>query len=203
MSLAAKILHCNEFASVVSNIGESIYCAEAADFFSQSLDCSLKEALFSLRKSRETFQCLDPAILALEKLKGHLFRKMFECVRGSSSTIVRDEFFVVAHGDVWLNNIMWLYDGRNQCNGVKFIDLQTLRYTSPVIDILHFLYTSTEYLTRKIYMDRLIDDYVESLYLNLQKFDVHDEYVPNLQTLNDTIRKELRDRSMYGVLFEK
>lgn len=155
MSLAAKILHCNEFASVVSNIDESIYCAEAADFFGASLECSLKEALFSLRKSSQTMQCLDPAIRQIEKLKGKLFRQMFECVRGESR-IVRDEFFVVAHGDLWLNNIMWLHDSRNKCDGVKFIDLQTLRFTSPVIDILHFLYTSTEYTVRNQYMDQLI-----------------------------------------------
>lgn len=83
MSLAAKILHCSEFATVISNISESIYCAEAADFFTQSLECSLKEALFSLRKSSQTFAGLDPAIKQLEKLRGQLFRQMFECVRGS------------------------------------------------------------------------------------------------------------------------
>lgn len=83
LSLAAKILHCNEFATVVSNIGESIYCAEATDFFTQSLECSLKEALFSLRKSNQTFVGLDPAIQQIEKLKGQLFRHMYECVRGS------------------------------------------------------------------------------------------------------------------------
>lgn len=90
---------------------------------------------------------------------------------------------------------MW----QNDCKNVKFIDLQTLRYTSPVIDILHFLYTSTEYSVRAQFMDQLIDDYVDSLYATLQKFDVHDEYVPNVQKLNEIIRSELRDRSMYGL----
>lgn len=83
LSLAAKILHVGEFTAVVSNIHESIYCAEAAEFFTQSLECSLKEALFSLRKSSQTFACLDPAIRQIEKLKGKLFRQMYECVRGN------------------------------------------------------------------------------------------------------------------------
>lgn len=122
MSLAAKILHCDEFATVISNINESIYCAEAAEFFTQSLECSLKEALFSLRKSSQTFPSLDPAIRQIEKLKGQLFRKMFECVRGSApGDESRDDFFVVAHGDLWVNNIMWRFDNRNKCDGVKFI----------------------------------------------------------------------------------
>lgn len=110
-----------------------------------------------------------------------------------------EDFFVVAHGDLWVNNLMWRYDNRNKCDGVKFIDLQTLRYTSPVIDILHFLYTSTEFPMRQKYMDRLIDDYVESLYETLQKFDVHEDYVPNIETLNSIIRQELRDRAIYGL----
>lgn len=94
---------------------------------------------------------------------------------------------------------MWRYNNRNDCDSVKFIDLQTLRYTSPVIDILHFLYTSTEYAMRAQFMDQLIDDYVDSLYKTLQRFGAHDEYVPNIQTLNEIIRNELRNRSMYGL----
>lgn len=94
---------------------------------------------------------------------------------------------------------MWRYDNRNKCDGVKFIDLQTLRFTSPAIDILHFLYTSTEYSMRQKYMDQLVDDYVESLYGTLQKFDVHEDYVPNIETLNSIIRQELRDRAIYGL----
>lgn len=93
LSLAAKILHCSEFASVVSNIDESIYCAEAADFFTQSLECSLKEALFSLRKSSQTFVGLDPAIHQIEKLKGKLFRKMYECVRGDRGMKIEFKHF--------------------------------------------------------------------------------------------------------------
>lgn len=106
---------------------------------------------------------------------------------------------MVAHGDLWVNNVMWRYDHRNKCDGVRFIDLQTLRYTSPVIDVLHFLYTSTEYSIREKYMDQLIDDYVDSLYLTLQKFEVHDDYAPNVETLNAIIRQELRDRAIYGL----
>lgn len=136
---------------------------------------------------------LDQAIVQIEKLKGQLFAHMFDCVKGSP-----DSLFVVAHGDLWINNIMWQYDA-NKCVGVKFIDLQTLRFTSPVIDILHFLYTSTEYALRAKYMDQLIDDYSESLYATLQKFDVQDDYVPNAKCLNDMIRNEFRKRYMYGL----
>lgn len=105
----------------------------------------------------------------------------------------------MAHGDLWINNIMWRHNNRNECDGIKFVDLQTLRYTSPVIDILHFLYTSTEYAMRDKYMDQLIDDYVDSLYATLQRFEVQDEYVSNVQTLNEIIRSELRERSLYGL----
>lgn len=52
---------------------------------------------------------------------------------------------------------------------------------------------------RQKYMDQLVDDYVESLYETLQKFDVHEDYVPNIETLNSIIRQELRDRAIYGL----
>lgn len=94
---------------------------------------------------------------------------------------------------------MFRYDEHGDCDAVKFIDLQTLRYTSPAIDLLHFFYTSTEYTVRAKHMDQLIDDYVDSLYLTLQKFDVHDLYVNDVDTLNTIIRQELQQRAMYGL----
>lgn len=75
---------------MVSSIGESIYCSEAAEFFTQSLECSLKEALFSLRKSCQTYAALEPAIHQIERLNGQLFRKMYECVRGRPGTKIFD-----------------------------------------------------------------------------------------------------------------
>lgn len=95
------MLHCNEFASVVSSIGESIYCSEAAEFFTQSLECSLKEALFSLRKSSETYAALEPAIQQIELLKGQLFRKMYECVRGRPGNNPYFSFFKYFFNNFW------------------------------------------------------------------------------------------------------
>lgn len=194
VSLAAKQLHALEFAIVISNISESIYCTEAAEFFTQSLECSLKEALHSLRMSNQKYSNLTVPIQQTEKLHGHLYRKMYKCVRDDSN-----EWMVLCHGDLWINNLMFRYNNRGECDGVKFVDLQTLRYTSPVIDLLHFLYTSTEYNVRAKYFDQMIDVYVESLYATLKKFDVHDDYVQNIDALNTVIRHELKQRSMYGL----
>lgn len=192
--MAAKQLHALEFAIVISNISESIYCTEAAEFFTQSLECSLKEALHSLRMSNQKYSNLTMPIQQTEKLNGQLYRKMYGCVRDNSN-----EWMVLCHGDLWINNLMFRYNNRGECDGVKFVDLQTLRYTSPVIDLLHFLYTSTEYAVRAKYMDQMVNDYVESLYATLQKFDVHDDYVQNIDGLNRVIRQELRSKSLYGL----
>lgn len=153
-----------------------------------------------MRKSRDSCDDktvdagdLNRAIECVERLKGRLYRTMYKCVRDTSA-----DWTVICHGDLWINNLMFRYN-RGECDGVKFIDLQTLRYTSPVIDILHFLYTSTERSVRDAHMDNMIDDYVESLYDTLQKFDVHDEYVSDVNELNAIIRRELREKSMYGL----
>lgn len=183
-----------DFGSCVSNIGEAIYCEESFDFFAASLECSLKEALFSLRKSSKTYPKLNTAIYQVEKLKGQLFRKMYNCVWDT-----RPDWRVICHGDLWINNLMFKYNCRGECDGVKFVDLQTLRYTSPAIDILHFLYTSTEFGVRDQYYDQLINDYVDALYKTLQKFEVQDYYVANVQELNKIIRQEIRDKAWYGL----
>lgn len=143
LSLAAKILHCNEFAEVISNIDESIYCAEAAEFFTTSLECSLKEALFSLHKSSQTFPALDPAIAQIEKLKGQLFWQMFDCVRANPGKHLF--FFFFEKLDFWLGKTVLFSFGKIIHLEVQFdakIDflcfIRIVRHFSEFIDFLIF-----------------------------------------------------------------
>lgn len=194
VSLAAKRLHTDDFQEIISHINESIYCSSAAKFFTHSLESSLNETLFSLRKSNLTDKNLSKPIECIEKLRGKLYDTMCRCVCETS-----DNWMVICHGDLWINNLMFCYDDSNQVCNVKFVDLQTLRYTSPVIDILHFLYTSTEYDVRHQHMDQLLNDYVESLHETLCHFAKSDTNVESIDVLKQTIQHEMRIRSMYGL----
>lgn len=193
VSLAAKRIHTDEFATILAHVNESIYCPDAGKFYTHSLESSLKEALFSLRKSNVNGE-LTPPIDCVAKLAGKLYEVMYRSVRENNGN-----WMVICHGDLWINNLMFHYDADQQVDAVKFVDLQTLRYTSPVIDILHFLYTSTEWSVREQHMDQLLNDYVESLHGTLCRFIPNRNDVETIESLQNTIRQEMNARSLYGL----
>nr|CAD7446848.1 unnamed protein product [Timema bartmani] len=66
---------------------------------------------------------------------------------------VKEPFATIAHCDFWTNNMMFTYDSQNKIDTkevlkvptkLKIVDFQVLAYTSPVKDLIFFLYSSTE-----------------------------------------------------------
>lgn len=189
-----KVIDPLGFHSAKGHLNEVVYCMSAIDFYTHSLESSLKEALFSLRQSNKHGE-LDGPIQKIDRMRGKLFKIMFKCV-----VDVEEPWAVLCHGDLWINNLLFKYNKSNVCEGVKLVDLQTMRYSSPVIDILHFLYTSTEYKLREKYMDQLLLDYTVSLLKTMQRLTGHygtDPKVFNLEL--DGIRRQMQEKALYGL----
>ncbi|XP_069690887.1 uncharacterized protein [Periplaneta americana] len=54
-----------------------------------------------------------------------------------------EEFNVLTHGDMWVNNIMFRHSGSTEdIQDIRFVDFQLPHWTSPALDLLYFLYTS-------------------------------------------------------------
>uniref|UniRef100_A0A182XWI6 CHK domain-containing protein n=1 Tax=Anopheles stephensi TaxID=30069 RepID=A0A182XWI6_ANOST len=155
VSLALKHTQPREFADVCAKVREIVYCPEAADFYTHSLESSLRGALDSLRYSNSSEGDLDEPIRAVEGLTGRLYRIMSGLVCNG----VDDAWRVISHGDTWVNNLMFSADRQH----VKLIDLQTMRCTTPVLDILHLLYTSTERAMREQHVTDLLLQYRRTL----------------------------------------
>lgn len=182
------------FHAAKEHLNEVVYCLSAIDFYTHSLESSLKEALYSLRKSNEHGE-LDVPIQKIDRLTGKLFKIMYECV-----VDVDEPWAVLCHGDLWINNLLFKYNKSNVCDGVKLVDLQTMRYTSPVIDILHFLYTSTEYQLREKYLDQLLLDYTVSLLKTMQRLTGLCGTDPNVFNSElDGLRRQIRKKALYGL----
>lgn len=86
---------------------------------------------------------------------------------------------------------------------VKFVDLQTIRYTNLSCDILMLLYSSTEGDLRHKHLDRLIEIYQESLISTLREY-LEKNYRKELATLEreftcEGIKNEFALRSLYGL----
>lgn len=176
-SLAAEQLEPAHFAEQCAHMSEIVYCPEAADFFSRILDTSVQQALDSLNASNVDGNLSTP-IRLIEQLQptlfGHLHRSINEAADGP--------FSVVCHGDLWLNNLMF----RSQPEEVIFFDLQAMRRTSPVFDILHFIYTSTRRQLRDVHTDTLLAAYVEALRKELTQQLRHTPAASQLDALCET-----------------
>lgn len=86
---------------------------------------------------------------------------------------------------------------------VKFVDLQTIRFTNLTCDILMLLYSSTDGDLRHKHLDRLIEIYQESLISNLREY-LEKNYRQELLTLErefsyENIKNEFALRSLYGL----
>lgn len=185
-----------EFANARNKVQEIVYCDDAAEFYSHSLESSLTEVLNSL-KSHNRSKTLDEPIRLLELLSG----KKIYAIMGDSIKNTQAEDCVMCHGDLWVNNLMFKYDACNVVSAVKLMDLQTVRFTSPSIDILHFLYTSTERHVREQSLDELLDVYVEALAAELQSHMATSEKLADLlERFNvANVRRQCKENILYGL----
>lgn len=190
------------FQRARNNVHEIVYCTEAANFYATSLNSSVRDALTSLRAGNDRGQ-LSGAIAAVEQLSG--CGQMYELMRAAVHDTT-DAWSVMCHGDLWVNNLMFRYEQSGgelgySVTDVRLIDLQTARCASPVIDILHFIYTSTERWLRIAHLDALLACYTDAV-MTVVRRHVHDDR--QLDVLADQftvagLRRELRSKIMYGL----
>lgn len=104
----------------------------------------------------------------------------------------KDEFNVLNHGDLWLNNIMFRSDEGGLITTTKFVDFQMGVFASPAIDLLYFIMLSIESNIIVTKFDHIIDYYHQHLSQSLKTLG-HSE-IPSLKQLQIDILK----KSFYG-----
>lgn len=204
VSVAMRTVCPARFHRARQHVQEIVYCAEAADFYSTSLNSSVREALSSLRASNGRTGDLDAAIRHVERLDGG---RMYELMSSAVHQDPADDWSVMCHGDLWVNNLMFRYDEQQrrpaqEVVDVKLIDLQTTRCASLAIDILHFIYTSTERAMRvDETLDALLRHYAEALMAEVRRHVEQPELLERLaaQFTVASIRREVRSKIMYGL----
>lgn len=193
-----KVFDKPSFLDAVGKMHEVVFTKNAKEFYSQVLDNTLCGAVSSLSSFSNANGELDKPIEILKRLKGEqLYSIMKEHVNNSN-----DKWKVICHGDLWINNLMFHYHN-GKVKHVKFVDLQTIRYSNLTCDILMLLYSSTEGELRHKHMDTLIQVYRESLISSLREYleKKHREQLKKLENefTVEKIKNEFAVRSLYGL----
>lgn len=76
---------------------------------------------------------------------------------------------VISHGDMWQNNLMFRYNDSGNPIEISLFDWQISRYSSPIIDIVYFIFCSTTKELRDKHYDDFLNVYHTTLSTHIRK----------------------------------
>lgn len=106
-----------------------------------------------------------------------------------------NEFCVLNHGDFWINNVMVQTNDEGQTTDVRVLDYQLVTYTSPAIDLQHFLAMCPEL---KIKGDK--DDYLLERYLKILSKTMSDIGCKTKPPSKHDLEEAMRRRGVHSVV---
>lgn len=77
---------------------------------------------------------------------------------------------VIAHGDAWQNNCMHKNDSNGKPIDVSLLDWQMSRHSSPIIDIVYYLFSCTTKELRDAHYDTFLKVYHDSLSAHVKRY---------------------------------
>uniref|UniRef100_A0A182XXH1 CHK kinase-like domain-containing protein n=1 Tax=Anopheles stephensi TaxID=30069 RepID=A0A182XXH1_ANOST len=104
------------------------------------------------------------------------------------------KFNVLNHGDMWCNNMMFQYDDNEKIKEITLVDFQMCMWSSPVIDLHYFIFSSVRANLKLRQLDHFISYYYQQLTENLTLLQ-YGGVRPSLQDLHS----DFIERQLYGL----
>lgn len=76
---------------------------------------------------------------------------------------------VITHGDAWQNNTMFIYDKNGKPIEINLVDWQISRQSSPIIDIVYYMFSCTTKEMRDAHYENFLKVYHESLSAHIRR----------------------------------
>ncbi|XP_050089389.1 uncharacterized protein LOC126573372 isoform X1 [Anopheles aquasalis] len=155
LSLAMKDQEPERIQRITATIVETYYSADREPWyrnFMQRLIPISKHALdLVCAEDEQEHSSMGEFKCAVERfLDSNIYQMMIEM------THTHNRNSVINHGDCWLPNFLFHHDS---AMAVRMIDFQMVRFASPVLDIMLFVYTCTDQELRKTHYDDLLQAY--------------------------------------------
>ncbi|XP_011693600.1 PREDICTED: uncharacterized protein LOC105453385 [Wasmannia auropunctata] len=113
----------------------------------------------------------------------------------NAAKMSEDEFNVINHGDMWVNNMLFKYDNDGKPVEHIFVDFQMCVYTSPALDLLYFISTSPSPDIIENKRDILLNEYLGTLSATMAQLNCKTQ-PPTMEELKATMKR----RASYGMI---
>nr|CAD7261293.1 unnamed protein product [Timema shepardi] len=157
---AMSLAMLEEYPSSFKDLDEPFFTEENKDMISRTFIKPVKASMLLLRQWPGFEHLAD----RLEEMYANSVDDLIKTVRPDETPLS-----VLNHGDCWVNNMLFKYSSDTGIvEDIKFLDFQICRFSSPVLDLHYFLYSSVRYDVLKD-RDALLAEYYNALLKNLQE----------------------------------
>ncbi|XP_055384104.1 uncharacterized protein LOC129613844 [Condylostylus longicornis] len=195
LSFVLRSKNPQKFDDIVNNIRTDNLFSEAlsqvsVEFGKKYMKAAIKMLETENQLHSRVLKNKDKIINSISVLYDNFKEICIKLVDGSAI----EPYAAICHGDFWNNNILYKYNENNIPVSAKLIDFQMARYSAPVLDLVHYLFTCTGKQLRDKYFDDFKDNYYNELANTLRNFDIDpNEIFPRL-----IFENQIHQHGIYG-----
>ncbi|XP_018804909.1 PREDICTED: uncharacterized protein LOC108978860 isoform X2 [Bactrocera latifrons] len=166
------------------------------DIFLQHKDVSNLNIYFEGLK-RTALACLEQESDKYRQIVGEFFKRpFFEIFSDFIDGNKYEPYAVLCHGDCWNNNLMFKMEDTGVVT-MRLLDWQLLRYSSPISDLMYFIFTCTTRNFRKTHYGDVLNVYYEELISHISRLGSN----PFKLFPREKFDEELKNRGAVALLF--